>query len=448
MSQAAIQTSPNPNQAPVPPLPVPPQLAARTAWQKVRGVLGILASLRLTVILFALSLFLVFCGTLAQVELGLGTAVESYFRSAFVMIPFQLFVKFGQVFFGISKEAHIAGSFPFPGGWLLGGLLLVNLLAAHAVRFKMSWNRSGIFLIHFGLIVMMLSELVTGLFAVEARMTIATGETVKYIEVVGDPELAFTYSGDPKNDDVMVIPNSILKKRGLIQDSDLPVDVQVLEYTKNSSLVSEDKAPAEYSDAKTYVSAVRARFKLIPRSEESGAASEGAGDHPAVWVRFLKKGTNESLGEMALSLWFDRNVTNRIPAFQFPPQRLRVGEKTYKVELRPKRVYKDYSLHLVEFTHEVYIGTDVPKNFASQLVLTDPTRHENREVKISMNDPLRYGGETFYQSGYLPGNKGTVLQVVKNPGWLMPYLSCVLVSAGMLFHFGLHLVTFLRRRVA
>ena len=33
-----------------------------------------------------------------------------------------------------------------------------------------------------------------------------------------------------------------------------------------------------------------------------------------------------------------------------------------------------------------------------------------------MNNPLRYNGETFYQSSYLPGDGGTILQVVRNPG--------------------------------
>ena len=62
--------------------------------------------------------------------------------------------------------------------------------------------------------------------------------------------------------------------------------------------------------------------------------------------------------------------------------------------------------------------------------------------------PMRYAGETFYQSGVLGGQKGTILQVVRNPGWLMPYISCVMVAAGMLLHFGQHLLVFLRRRVA
>ena len=80
--------------------------------------------------------------------------------------------------------------------------------------------------------------------------------------------------------------------------------------------------------------------------------------------------------------------------------------------------------------------------------LTDPDRGVDREVVISMNNPLRYRGETFFQADVLPGDTGTVLQVVENPGWLLPYLSCGLVGVGMMLHFGIYLVAFLKRRSA
>src|SRR5262249_54454703 len=100
------------------------------------------------------------------------------------------------------------------------------------------------------------------------------------------------------------------------------------------------------------------------------------------------------------------------------------------------------------FTHEVYPGTDVPKDFASEIRLVDPSQKENFEAKIFMNNPLRYRGETFYQQGVLGADKGTILQVVRNPGWLMPYLSCFLLAHVMVIHFGMHLFGFLRRRAA
>ena len=103
-----------------------------------------------------------------------------------------------------------------------------------------------------------------------------------------------------------------------------------------------------------------------------------------------------------------------------------------------------------KFTNDRYVGTNKPKDYRSNIRLVDPEDNTNRETEIYMNTPLRYRGETFYQSGFLDpeetGMKGTILQVVRNPGWLMPYISCGLVSIGMLVHFGIHLVGFLTRR--
>ena len=63
---------------------------------------------------------------------------------------------------------------------------------------------------------------------------------------------------------------------------------------------------------------------------------------------------------------------------------------------------------------------------------------ENREVDIYMNNPLRYEGQTFYQYQMnqleMSGEREeSVLQVVRNPGWLTPYLGCLMVGLGMAY---------------
>jgi hypothetical protein len=64
-----------------------------------------------------------------------------------------------------------------------------------------------------------------------------------------------------------------------------------------------------------------------------------------------------------------------------------------------------------------------------------------------MNEPLRYDGKTFFQSSWdKEDEKGTVLQVVNNPGWLTPYFACVLVSVGMVWQFLVHLIKFAAKR--
>src|SRR6478609_5827636 len=97
----------DPNAAPS---PGPDPLAI--LWKAVKT----LASLRLTVVLFALSMVLVFYGTLAQIDKGIWTVVDEYFRSWMVWIPFQLTAEFGKKFFDLPPDARIPGSFPFPGG--------------------------------------------------------------------------------------------------------------------------------------------------------------------------------------------------------------------------------------------------------------------------------------------------------------------------------------------
>src|SRR5262245_44860678 len=95
-------------------------------------VLETLADLRITVTLFVLAMLIVFWGTLAQVDNGVWTIVQKYFRSFFVWVPLKV------IMFNSIKDAETA--IPFPGGWLIGSAMFVNLLAAHAVRFKLTWN--------------------------------------------------------------------------------------------------------------------------------------------------------------------------------------------------------------------------------------------------------------------------------------------------------------------
>jgi hypothetical protein len=94
-----------------------------------------LASLRLTVVLLALSMLLVFVGTLAQVDSGIWYVQKRYFHSLWAWADFALF-------FPRPAEGgrRIPGGFPIPGGYLLGVLLLVNLAAAYIAKFRLTWK--------------------------------------------------------------------------------------------------------------------------------------------------------------------------------------------------------------------------------------------------------------------------------------------------------------------
>ena len=88
-----------------------------------------LTSLKLTVFCLACAMVLVFLGTLDQVHIGLYEAENRYFKSFFLY-----FTPPG----GTLKVPW------FPGGYLVGGLLLLNLIAAHLARFRFSWPKGSV----------------------------------------------------------------------------------------------------------------------------------------------------------------------------------------------------------------------------------------------------------------------------------------------------------------
>ncbi|MBP7618506.1 MAG: cytochrome c biogenesis protein ResB, partial [Geothrix sp.] len=128
------------------------------------------------------------------------------------------------------------------------------------------------------------------------------------------------------------------------------------------------------------------------------------------------------------------------------PQSFTHEGRTYTLAMRLRRQYLPYAFTLKQFRHDVYPGTEIPKNFSSLVQVVNPSRNESREVLIYMNQPLRYEGKTFYQASFGKNDTLSILSVVENPGWLLPYVSCVLVSLGLLVHFAIVLRRSLKRR--
>src|SRR5437763_6338890 len=137
--------------------------------------IDLITSLKLTIVCLAAGMALIFAGTLAQVHLGIHEAQQRYFQSFFVWWPPE----------GRGLKFPI-----FPGGHLIGAVLLVNLIAAHAKRFRWAWRKLGIHLTHTGLIIMLAGGLFTDLFAIESHMRLSNGETKNYSEDSRRTELA------------------------------------------------------------------------------------------------------------------------------------------------------------------------------------------------------------------------------------------------------------------
>lgn len=371
-------------------------------------------SLQLTVALLILSLILVFAATLDQVNLGIWAVQEKYFRSFFVMWQ--------------APNSDI--SLPiFPGGYFIGGLLLANLLAAHIYRFQLTWRKLGIQLAHAGLIVLLLGELITGLMQQDSSMRMEEGQTKSYSESFRDYELALLDKTDAAFDEVVAVPESVLADEGSVQHPKLPFQVKVKAYYANATM--QMGSPDTRPGAPVATQGVGARVQVLPlpltyKPDEI--------NQPAAFVEIIT--TEGTLGTWVVSPMVGM------------PQTFAYQGRTWELALRLKRHYLPFSLNLLQVTHDKYPGTEIPKNFASRVRLKDTAGHEDREVVIFMNNPLRHGGQTFYQYQMNAAGKMSAFQVVSNPGWLMPYIACIMMGVGLTLQFCISLAGFIRKRSA
>ena len=520
-------------------------------------VLLTLASLKVTVVLFAMAIFIVLAGTLAQVDKDIWEVVADYFRTPLAWIDVQIF--FPPSFFPSQPNLPDWMVFPFPGGWLIGTAMFVNLLAAHAIRFKIqakgsrlalgtgvivlgmlatwlviasgsnkdgvyastgygnlwfgfvaglvllwlgmvyafirqpsktslasgllltgivllgpldAWlvyngdavqlndsgmrilwqllkgtfaglvllagcimvfrKRAGVVLLHGGIGLMMLSEVLTGTYAVEGQMPIAEGETVNYVMDIRTVELAVVDHSPEKTDIVTVVPEPALAVGNTITSDKLPFDLTVVDFYGNSAVRRIKEGDTNPADAGVGASAI-----AEPARASTGTDTGSEVDLASAYVTLTDKATGKPIGTYLFSQYLK-------------PQTIKVDGKDYEVELRFQRSYRPFSMHLIDVRKDDYVGTATVKNYSSDLQLVDSTRGVNRKVKIWMNNPLRFAGETFYQSGYTmdptTGKEVTTLQVVTNAGWMIPYVACMIVAVGMLTHFSIILVRFLNRR--
>src|SRR4051812_4756905 len=183
-----------------------PRAAARARPRPVARALKALASLQLTVVLFSLSMALVFFGTLGMTQESIEGAVRHYFRCWVAWIDLQGLAEFGKVFLHLSPDTSLRVKLPFPGGYTIGWVMFANLLAAHLVRFKLSWKRSGIILLHLGVIVLLAGEFLTGQMAVETHMRITEGGSSRFTYSLSETELVVVDPSDPNADQVVVVP--------------------------------------------------------------------------------------------------------------------------------------------------------------------------------------------------------------------------------------------------
>ena len=264
-------------------------------------------------------------------------------------------------------------------------------------------------------------------------------------------------------DEVTAIPERILAAGDQLKIDSLPFTISVKSVWKNSDV--NFRAPMLQNAPLLTTNGIALNFDFKKVDEVKSMDERNI---PTAVVEFSTP--VGSLGTWVVSDWVGddslveavRNtyapmgldMAQKIAAQLVAPQTIEVNGKKFTFTLRPVRVYHPYSLTLLKATHTVYPGTDIPKDFRSRVLIDNPQTGEKREVEISMNHPLRYGGYTYYQYQMTAGEavvkagqaQSSVLQVVRNPSWLTPYIGCAMVGVGLIIQFLYHLVGFITKR--
>lgn len=380
----------------------------------IHRALQFFSSLRLTVTLLFLAMLLVLFGTLAQVEHGLYQTQSRYFQSFLVYWTPR----------GTDWKLPV-----LPGGYLIGAVLLLNLVAMQGRRLKFVGHKISLGIVHAGIAVLIVGQLFSDYLQVESHMQLREGVPVNYSEDSRDSELVIIDRGQAETDRVVSFSESLLVRGQQLRHDTLPFTILVKKHFPNARL--SERQPADKNEPP----ATQGHGRALTLSTAPTATKLDERNAPSGLIE-IQNG-RESLGTWLVSVLLAES------------QSVTVGGRTFDIALRWKRYYKPFSLQLQKFTHEVYPGTRIPKHFASRVRLERPDTGEAREAVISMNNPLRYGGETFYQSGFDEHEPAvSVLQAVRNPGWVTPYVACGLITFGLLGHFLSHLITFATKRRA
>lgn len=316
------------------------------------------------------------------------------------------------------------------------------LLAGCIAVFK---RRAGIVLLHGGIALMMFYDVLVGTQHIESQMTILEGETSNFSRDIRSVEFAVIDRSGQSEDLVTVVPGSLLSKAGAqVRDPRLPFDLEVLAFYRNSDVRGlRSFGPNEKIPDNPATRGIGDSVVAVPVENVKGTDTGGRVDVPSLYVKLLSKSGEE------LGVWLTSSIFDLSDGRFGQTQQVSVDGKNYDIALRFVRHYNPYFITLNDVQKQDYKGTSKVKDYSSYITLRSPEEDLEFDYRIWMNNPMRFAGKTFYQSNYgvvEGGREFTTLQVVDNIGWMTPYVSCMIVWFGMMYHFGQTLLRYLARR--
>ena len=351
-----------------------------------------LSSSRITVACLFLLFILTFWGTIAQVQQGLYAAQDRFFNSFFFLA---------------------AGFIPFPGAQLVLWVFFVNLISMMIMTYKKytQWQNAGLLIIHFGLIIYFFAAFMVFHVAQESNVHLAEGEGTNVSTSYQDWELAY-WKDDGNERDVIALDTKNFKPGYQVPFENNDFTFTVKEYYSNCDAFG-SSSPSKDPSIVNISGIVFLTGKSIDKEKEQN----------------IQGGVfNLRVNDKPYSLILYGAESQATP--------VSIGGKNYYFILRHKRFPLPFTIRLDHFKAEFHPGTDMAKSYESLVTITTGTLE--RQVRIYMNNPLRYKDYTVYQASYDTDNMGrhySTLAVVKNYARVLPYIGCFFVFFGLALHF-------------
>ncbi len=322
-------------------------------------------------------------GTVAQKYIGLYQATRQFFSSPIFWL----------------------GDFPLPGMPVFLALIFVNL--TFKLIFKSPWDKgsSGIILTHIGAMLLLLGGLFTAFFSTEGYMVLPL--EVKNA-TVSDYHIREFVIMDEDDNIVFLRNHKDIQIGDIIRIDGVAFHVTILEACQNCDITARENKTDNH---------------------------KGMAQHMQLSSAPLRQKNEENVAGMTLQITNNDTVDIHTIIEDVPrtPEAIS-GGKTYRFSLRRESRQLPFSVELIDFKKDTHPGTTMAKSYRSTVLIKDG--NSVWESVISMNEPLRYKGYTFFQSSFIATPQGdiSVLAVVWNVGRAFPYISGLTMCIGLILH--------------
>ena len=375
---------------------------------------------------------LTYFGTLQQVEDGLYIVQQEYFYSYFVVQePIQLF----------PLPVRLPFPLPLPGGFVLMGLLSINLFVGGLVRIRKTQRTFGILVTHVGMAFLMAAGLVKIVDSEDGYVALVEGETSGSFQSHYLWDLVI-YDADPQGAEGVrewIVPQEqFADLRGSSRKfgaEGLPFELELAHYEDHAQVL-----PVGPMWASPAPEVNGYGIRPLPNQPE-------AENHvPALWAKASVDGEPQEL-----LLWGGA----RFPAIveSSAGQSASGGNggegERFALALRKRRYAFPWKIRLEEFFMDEHPGTNMASEYRSDVTHIEGER--NTRVRIEMNKPMRRDGYILYQASYGRRRDGELysqVAVVRNPSDQWPKYACYVIGIGMALAFGQRLVQHIQKQNA